>query len=82
MTVGSSTTLNVSMRTDVTELVEVVVTGYASQQKRDITGSVAVVDIKDMTKIASSNFGDQLQGKEQFFCAQRCKRVNKDFYQG
>jgi TonB-dependent starch-binding outer membrane protein SusC len=61
--VGSSTTLNVSMKTDVTELVEVVVTGYASQQKRDITGSVAVVDIKDMTKIASSNFGDQLQGK-------------------
>lgn len=61
--VGSQSVVNVSLVSDVTALEEVVVTGYAAQQKRDITGSVAVVDVKEMKKIPSSNIGDQLQGR-------------------
>lgn len=61
--VGSQSVVDVSMSLDTQTLSELVVTGYATQQKKDITGSIAVVDIKDMTKIASSNFADQLQGK-------------------
>ncbi|MFN8341443.1 MAG: TonB-dependent receptor [Cyclobacteriaceae bacterium] len=61
--VGSQSVVDVSMQPDTRTLSELVVTGYATQDKRDITGSVAVVDTKDMTKIASSNIGDQLQGK-------------------
>jgi TonB-linked SusC/RagA family outer membrane protein len=46
-----------------TRLTEIVVTGYTAQSRRDIAGSVTVVDTKDMTKYASSNFAEQLQGK-------------------
>jgi TonB-dependent starch-binding outer membrane protein SusC len=61
--VGSRSIVNIGLSTDVSTLEEVVVTGYAAQQKRDITGSVVVVDTKDMVKLAGSNFVDQLQGK-------------------
>jgi TonB-dependent starch-binding outer membrane protein SusC len=44
-------------------LSEVVVTGYSTQSRRDITGSVAVIDTKDMKKYAGSNIAEQLQGK-------------------
>lgn len=46
-----------------TSLSEVIVTGYGTQSRRDITGSVTVVDTKDMNKTAGGNFTEQLQGK-------------------
>ena len=41
--VGNKTTLEVMLDPDLTTLSEVVVTGYTSQRKRDITGAVSVV---------------------------------------
>jgi TonB-dependent starch-binding outer membrane protein SusC len=41
--VGSKTTIDVSMATDVTQLSEVIVTSYGQQDKRTLTGSVASV---------------------------------------
>jgi TonB-linked SusC/RagA family outer membrane protein len=61
--VGSSTVVDVSMRVDVTELSEIVVTGYASQEKKDLTGSVGTVKIGELTQIPSSNITNQLQGR-------------------
>lgn len=61
--VGASTTLDVSLKTDVTELSEIVVTGYASQEKKDLTGSVGTVKVSDLTQIPSSNVTNQLQGR-------------------
>lgn len=61
--VGSNTVLDVSMKVDVTELSEIVVTGYASQEKKDLTGSVGTVKIADLTQIPSSNVTNQLQGR-------------------
>jgi TonB-dependent starch-binding outer membrane protein SusC len=61
--VGNRSTINVALNNDTKALSEVVVTGYAAQEKKNITGSVAVVDTKDMVKIAASNVADQLQGK-------------------
>ena len=61
--VGNRTTINVGLGADSKALEEVVVTGYAAQQKRDITGSVAIVDVKEMKKLPASNIGDQLQGR-------------------
>lgn len=61
--VGSQSNINVTMEEDAAVLSEVVVTGYASQQKKDITGSVVIVDTKELQKVASATFGDQLQGK-------------------
>jgi TonB-dependent starch-binding outer membrane protein SusC len=61
--VGNRSTINISLSADTKALQEVVVTGYAAQQKKDITGSVAIVDIKEMKKLPASNIGDQLQGR-------------------
>lgn len=61
--VGSNTVLDVNMKIDVTELSEIVVTGYASQEKKDLTGSVGTVKMKDLVAIPSSNVTNQLQGR-------------------
>lgn len=61
--VGSQSVVNVTMTESVSSLSEVVVTGYSTQSRREITGSVSVIDTKDLKKIASSNVADQLQGK-------------------
>ena len=63
ITVANSTTINVSMEEDASQLDEVVVTGYGSQAKRDITGSVAIVDAEDLLAIPASTFAQQLQGR-------------------
>jgi len=42
---------------------EVVVTGYATQRKRDITGAVAVVDVEEMNNITSASFLQRLDGR-------------------
>ena len=44
-------------------LSEVVVTGYSSQRKRDITGAVAVVDSDELNEINAASFTQKLQGK-------------------
>ena len=46
--VGSQSNINVSLDPDVISLSEVVVTGYGSQSKRDITGAVSIVDSKKL----------------------------------
>ena len=61
--VGESSVLNIVLQTAQSALQTVVVTGYGSQERRSITGSVAVVDTKEMTKYAASNIADQLQVK-------------------
>ena len=61
--VGSGTVVNVVLQASSAALQTVVVTGYGTQERRSITGSVAVVDTKEMTKFAASNIADQLQGK-------------------
>lgn len=61
--VGDQTTVNVSMQPDIVSLSEIVVTGYASQEKKDLTGSVGVVKSSDLVQIPSSNINSQLQGR-------------------
>jgi TonB-dependent starch-binding outer membrane protein SusC len=61
--VGSKSTINVVLSPDNQALQEVVVTGYTSQNKKDIISAVAVVDTKEMNKVASSSIGEQLQGR-------------------
>jgi len=63
VTVGSLSNLNIGLQSSNAAMQTVVVTGYGTQEKRSISGSVAVVDTKEMNKTAASNFADQLQGK-------------------
>src|SRR5690242_1163718 len=55
--------VTVSLQSSATNLNEIVVTGYTSQRKKDITGSVAVVDVTDMKKIPAGNAAAALQGQ-------------------
>ncbi|MDR3140925.1 MAG: TonB-dependent receptor [Tannerellaceae bacterium] len=55
--------INVELLEDTQSLDEVVVVGYGTQQKKDITGSVAVVDTKELLKSSGSSASQQLQGK-------------------
>ncbi len=62
--VGSRTQLGeITMMADLSELSEVVVVGYGTQRKVDLTGSVAIVDTDEMKKISNSNVSSALQGK-------------------
>ncbi|MBC7569059.1 MAG: TonB-dependent receptor plug domain-containing protein, partial [Spirosoma sp.] len=63
ITIGNRTEINVTMAVDTKTLNEVVVTGYGSQAKRDITGAVATVDTKQLLAIPATNVGQALQGR-------------------
>ncbi|RMG21750.1 MAG: SusC/RagA family TonB-linked outer membrane protein, partial [Bacteroidetes bacterium] len=60
--VGSSSTVNVRLTSSLS-LDEVVVTGYTSQRKRDITGAVSVVDADEMNQITAASFLQKLEGR-------------------
>ncbi|MDH5607882.1 MAG: TonB-dependent receptor [Cyclobacteriaceae bacterium] len=61
--IGNRTVIDVSMQTDITQLQEVVVTGYATQNKKDLTGSVGVVKPAELVAMPTGNIATQLQGR-------------------
>ena len=61
--VNNQAVLNVSLTVDVTSLTEVVVVGYGSQLKKEITGSVQTVTGKDLKDIPVSQINQKLQGR-------------------
>jgi len=61
--VGANTTLNVTLSSDAKVMDEVVVTGYSTERKADITGSVSVVKMKDIASVPSGNVMSALQGR-------------------
>lgn len=60
---NNRTTVDIVMESDITQLSEVVVVGYGTQRKVDLTGSVAIVDADELKKISNSNIATMLQGK-------------------
>lgn len=63
ITVGNQSTINLSLDEDTKSLSEVVVTGYGSQSKRDITGAVATVDTKQLLSVPATNLAQAMQGR-------------------
>ena len=61
--VSGRTDWNIDLKERTSSLSEVVVTGYTSQAKKDITGSVAVVNTTDLKSIPAANAEAQLQGR-------------------
>lgn len=61
--VGSRTTLDVSMATDVTQLSEVIVTSYGQQEKRTLTGSVSVVKSETFQNLPIQSVDRAIQGR-------------------
>ena len=60
--VYKGTALRVVMKDDSKALEEVVVIGYQTVKKSDLTGAVAVVDTKEMKKSAAGTLASQMQG--------------------
>jgi TonB-linked SusC/RagA family outer membrane protein len=54
---------NITMVLDIKTLDQVVVIGYGTQRKVDLTGSVAIVNAEEMKKVSNSNISTMLEGK-------------------
>ncbi|MFN8356822.1 MAG: TonB-dependent receptor [Spirosomataceae bacterium] len=63
VTVGNQTMINLKLEEDVTNLSEVVVTGYQQIRKRDITGAVTVVNADELKLQKGSSFIQNLAGR-------------------
>jgi TonB-linked SusC/RagA family outer membrane protein len=63
VSIANKTQIDITLKSDVKALTEVVVTGYSSQSKRDITGAVSTVDAVELTKVNAPNVAQQLQGR-------------------
>ena len=61
--VNGRTTVDVIMQVEETPLNEVVVVGYSTQRKRDLTGSVSSVKGEDVARMPNTNPVNSLQGK-------------------
>ncbi|WGH76929.1 TonB-dependent receptor [Tenacibaculum tangerinum] len=61
--INGQSIINVQMEEDFDTLKEIVVVGYGSQQKKDITGSVASIDTKYFESRPNVQVGDLLQGQ-------------------
>ncbi|WP_298502934.1 TonB-dependent receptor [uncultured Maribacter sp.] len=56
-------TLNLAMQEDSQALEEVIVVGYGTQKKKEVTGAVAKVASDELVKVAVSDIGAAIQGK-------------------
>jgi TonB-dependent starch-binding outer membrane protein SusC len=61
--VGTQSSINVNLASDVTSLDEVVVVGYGTQEKKEITSAVASVKAEDFNKGIVNDPAQLLQGK-------------------
>ena len=61
--IGSSTNIDVGMAQDVQQLSEVVVVGYGTQIKQDLTGNIAQIKGSELRSIPVASFDQAIQGK-------------------
>jgi TonB-linked SusC/RagA family outer membrane protein len=63
ITVGTQTSINVSLESDFHQLGEVVVVGYGAVEKKDLIGAVGVATRKDFGDVPVANAQQLIQGK-------------------
>lgn len=63
VSIGTQSIINIVLKEDSEQLEEVIVVGYGVQKKSSLTGSVASVSSKEITKQMSSNVASTLQGR-------------------
>ena len=61
--VGNKSELAIALKEDTEMLDEVVVVGYGTSRKKDITGSIASVKSENLNMVSSSSINQMLQGK-------------------
>ena len=62
-TVGSSNVINTFLQDESKKLIEVVVVGYGTQKKKDLTSSVAKIKGDDIKTLVTPSFESQLAGR-------------------
>jgi TonB-linked SusC/RagA family outer membrane protein len=63
ITPGTNTSIEVLLQPSMTVLDELVVIGYGTQKRSELTGSVTSVKSDELQKVATGNFTSALQGK-------------------
>jgi TonB-linked SusC/RagA family outer membrane protein len=63
ITMGATTNFDIIMRPDAKTLSEVVVTGYGTQTKREITGAVTAVNMREVLAVPATNAAQAIQGR-------------------
>lgn len=63
ISIGDKSAVEVTLETDVYSLSEVVVTGYGSQKRENLTGSVATISSKKLMDVTTPNVANMIQGK-------------------
>ena len=61
--VSNQSVINVKLRSEVKKLEEVVIIGYGSQKKADVTASVSSAKGDDLTKVSAANIGTAISGR-------------------
>lgn len=60
--VGSRTEINIILKVEVSSLDQVVVVGYGTQRKRDLTGSIKTINMGDIPPASNTNLMQALRG--------------------
>ncbi len=63
VTIGQRSVVDVNMELDIQQLSEIVVVGYGTQGKRELTSSVANVKVDNLNRLPGNNIGAMLQGQ-------------------
>jgi TonB-linked SusC/RagA family outer membrane protein len=61
--VGSRSTIDLTLVPDILELTEVVVVGYGTQEKRDVTSSISSINSEAISKIPTASPMDAMKGQ-------------------
>ena len=61
--IGNQTVINLAMAPDIQSLSEVVVVGYGTQKKSDLTGAVSSVQPEEITRLSERQLENALQGR-------------------
>lgn len=60
--INGRTTIDVSLAQDVTSLEEVVVIGYQTVEKKDLTGAVSLIDPESSRNVTATSLAESIQG--------------------
>jgi hypothetical protein len=61
--IGTSSVLNITLQTESLALTEVVVVGYGTQRRADVTGAISSVSSEKLNAVPVGNFDQALQGR-------------------
>jgi TonB-linked SusC/RagA family outer membrane protein len=63
ITVKNQREINIKLSESKNELEEIVVVGYGTQRKKDVTGAISSVNTKEMMTVPSTNVNEMLRGR-------------------